>query len=65
MKGDNMKTDLETLALIITSAYTVAKKDKEELISHAEIDIFIDNLIRIIYRLNQLKEQGKYSDIFQ
>ena len=60
-----MKTDLKTLALVITAAYTLAKEGKQDLLSHAEIDTFIDNLNRIIYRLNQLKEQGKYPDIFQ
>jgi hypothetical protein len=65
MKGDNMKTDIKDLALIIATAYTLGKKGKQNLLSYAEIDMFIDNLDRIIHRLNQLKEQAKYHEIFQ
>jgi hypothetical protein len=60
-----MKTDIKTLALIITTAYTLAKEGKQDLLSHAEIDTFIDNLDRIFHRLYQLKEEGKYPEIFQ
>lgn len=60
-----MKPDLKDLAIIITTAYTLAKKGKQDLLSLAEIDMFVDNLERVIHRLNQLKEQTKYHEIFQ
>ena len=60
-----MKTDIETLALIITTAQMLGTPGVISKLNENMVETFVSNLETAISHLNQLKKEGKFSHVLK